>query len=31
MNAFTIENLQTLLIAALVLHAYGPKLRCLVH
>ncbi len=31
MNAITIENLQTLLIVALVLHAYGPKLRRLAH
>ncbi len=31
MNAFTVENLQTLLIVALVLHAYGPKLRRLAH
>jgi len=30
MNAFTIENLQTLLILALVLHVYGPKLRRLI-
>ncbi len=30
MNAFAVENLQTVLLVALVLHAYGPKLRRLV-
>lgn len=30
MNAFTIENLQTILLLTLVLHTYGPKLRRLV-